>query len=73
MLRQALRRLFSTGNRMKIPKPGRFAIDARKFKEEINGFLLYENPSTTQFKRLSILLMGTVAYFIAMMYLIPDP
>ena len=73
MLRTAWLRLFSTTRRAKPSKPTMHAIELNKFNREINGFLLYENPSSKKFRSMSVVFLFAIGYFAAVAYFLPDP
>jgi len=73
MLRAICVRLFSTVHRTKIVKPGKHTIELSKFDRQLGGFLLYENPSSKKFRRLSVVFLCAIGYIGALAYFMPDP
>ena len=73
MLRTTWMRLFSTSQRVKTSKPTKHVIELSKFDKKINGFLLYENPSSRKFRNMSVIFLCAIGYFSAVAYFIPDP
>ena len=66
-------KLFSTFQRVKPTKPSKHAIALTEFRSDINGFLLYDNPSSKRFRTMNIIFLAAIAYFAAMAYFFPDP